>query len=229
MNKLEEYRQKIDALDDKIAEAYDGRMALSKLIGIEKNNIGKHIGDPAREKNILNRLAKAVDPGIRVYLKQLYAAVFDTSRAYQSRFSNVTSDITEKLSAALREKPDFPESATVACQGVEGSYSYLATERLFPLSDITYFKSFEAVFNAVESGLCEYGMLPIENSSVGSVDAVYDLMKRHKFYIVKSIRLRVEHSLLAPKGVKLSDIKEVFSHNQALSQCGGYLAKLKGV
>jgi chorismate mutase/prephenate dehydratase len=106
-----------------------------------------------------------------------------------------------------------------------GAYSGIAAEKLFELADVTYFKNFDAVFQAVEKGFCKYGVLPIENSSAGSVNQVYDLMKEHKFYIVRSVRLSVSHNLIAKKDVKKEDIKEIYSHEQALSQCKKYLEK----
>ncbi|MDR0855339.1 MAG: prephenate dehydratase, partial [Christensenellaceae bacterium] len=78
-----------------------------------------------------------------------------------------------------------------------------------------------------QKGLCTYGVLPLENSTAGSVNAVYDLMKKYNFRIVKSLRLPVKHCLLVNKGAKLSDIKEITSHEQALSQCAEYLKKFK--
>lgn len=92
-----------------------------------------------------------------------------------------------------------------------------------------YFNSFEGVFNAVEKGLCQYGILPIENSSYGSVGAVYDLMQNYNFHIAKGIRLRISHNLMAKPGTALSDVKEIFSHEQALGQCGDFLKELKDV
>ena len=86
-----------------------------------------------------------------------------------------------------------------------------------------YFRTFDGVFQAVESGLCEYGVLPIENSSYGSVTQVYDLMVGHNFHIVKDYKLRISHKLLANHGAKLEDIREVYSHNQAIGQCSRFL------
>ena len=88
---------------------------------------------------------------------------------------------------------------------------------------ILYFRHFDGVFQAVQSGMCQYGVLPIENSSYGSVAQVYDLMRNHKFHIVRSIKLCVRHALLAKHGVALEDVKEIFSHEQALGQCSAYL------
>lgn len=92
-----------------------------------------------------------------------------------------------------------------------------------------YFSNFDAVFSAVEKGFCRYGVVPLENSTAGSVNTVYDLMTKHKFSIVRSIRLKVEHNLLAKPGTQISDIKEIYSHQQAISQCAGFLQSLKNV
>jgi chorismate mutase/prephenate dehydratase len=86
-----------------------------------------------------------------------------------------------------------------------------------------YFSSFESVFNAVEKGLCKYGILPIENSSYGSVNEVYDLMKKYSFYTIRSSKLKINHALLANEGASLSDIKEVYTHEQALGQCSDFI------
>jgi chorismate mutase/prephenate dehydratase len=86
-----------------------------------------------------------------------------------------------------------------------------------------YSRTFDGVFQSVESGLCRYGVLPIENSSYGSVTQVYDLMRDHKFYIVRDYKLQISHRLLAKSGTKLEDIREVFSHNQAIGQCSRFL------
>jgi chorismate mutase/prephenate dehydratase len=92
-----------------------------------------------------------------------------------------------------------------------------------------YFKRFEGVLQAVDSGLCRYGVLPIENSSYGSVTEVYDLMRKYRFSIVRSVRLKIDHRLLAKPGAKLEDIKEVISHEQAIGQCSEFLKTLKNV
>jgi chorismate mutase/prephenate dehydratase len=114
----------------------------------------------------------------------------------------------------------------VACQGVEGAYSQIACEKIFKSPFIMYFKNFEGVFSAIEQGMCQYGILPIENSTAGSVNKVYDLMIRHNFSIVRTFRLKVDHNLLVNPGTKLSDIKEIYSHQQAISQCASFLATL---
>ncbi len=223
---LEELRKKIDTLDDEIAKLYLERQSVVKEIGEEKARNRTAVADPSREKRIIARVAKSADDEQKIYLKRVFETIMETSRAYQRRLVAPVSPLADELRRVLMEgKKYFPVSSTVACQGVEGSYSSIAADKLFEIADITYFRNFEGVFQAVEKGLCDYGVLPIENSAVGSVNAVYDLMKKHRFYIVRSIKLKVCHHLLAKKGVKISDIKEIFSHEQAIGQCAEYLQK----
>ena len=117
----------------------------------------------------------------------------------------------------------------MACQGVEGAYSQLAADRLFKRATISFFDSFEGVFHAVDEGACHYGVLPVENSTAGTVHQVYDLMERHQFCIVRSLRLKVDHQLLAIPGATLDGIRDIYSHQQAISQCRGFLESLPNV
>lgn len=224
---IEELRKKIDELDDKIAGLYLERQRTVREIGEEKARTHAAVLDPAREKKIIARVTKQADDEQKIYLKRVFETILETSRAYQRRLVAPVTPLSDNLRRVLMEgKKYFPVSSTVACQGVEGSYSSIAADKLFEIADITFFRNFEGVFQAVEKGLCDYGVLPIENSAVGSVNAVYDLMKKHRFYIVRSIKLKVCHHLLAKKGVALSDIREVYSHEQAIGQCSAYLQKL---
>ena len=226
MNLLE-IRDKIDAIDDKIIELYKERMALSKEVGVIKAQTEKAVHDGKREKEIVYRLSQKCPEEIRLYVKELYDAIFYASKAYQSKFVINSSPVKLELDKIIANPlKEFPVDGTVACQGVYGANSTKATEKIFPISDITYFKTFEGVFNAVEKGLCEYGVLPIENSTAGSVSEVYDLMKKYDFYIVKSVKIQIDHCLAVKNGAELKDIQKVISHPQALSQCAEYIKKL---
>ena len=160
----------------------------------------------------------------------LYSLIFELSRSCQSRLLGTKSELTEQIETALQETPPlFPGNAIVACQGVEGSYQQLACERLFKLPNIFYFASFGAVFSAIEKGLCRYGVIPVENSTAGSVNAVYDLMMKHNFRIVRSVRLKIDHNLLVKPGVRLEDVREIYSHEQAINQCAAFLQQHPGI
>jgi chorismate mutase/prephenate dehydratase len=135
-----------------------------------------------------------------------------------------------RITNAIEHTPKlFPQNAVIACQGIEGAYSQLACEKLFNLPSIMYCNTFDSVFAAIDSGLCRYGVLPLENSTAGSINRIYDLMMKYHFSIVRSVRLKVDHNLLAKKGASLKEIKEIFSHEQAITQCAGFLKTLSGV
>ena len=227
---LQDYRRELDGLDEELLKLFSRRMEISAAIGAYKKEQGLPVYDPARERQILLKMAERSPKGMGDYAVALYALIFELSRASQNRLMGTESALTRRIQKAIAETPPlFPHSATVACQGVEGAYAQLACDKLFKLPDLFYCKSFEAVFSAIESGLCQYGVVPVENSTAGSVNAVYDLMMKHNFRIVRSVRLKVDHNLLAKPGTKLADIREIYSHQQAISQCSGFLQGLKGV
>ena len=222
-----ELRSKIDLIDKELARLYQERMDVVADVAAFKKASNKPVLDPARERSKLAEVASMVRPELRDSIQRLYSMMFELSRNYQKSLNQADSPLHAEVQHAIESTPQlFPVSAAVACQGVEGAYSQIACERLFKRPQIMYFKTFESVFSAIESGFCRYGMLPIENSSAGSVKQVYDLMMKHNFKIVRSVRLKVDHTLLAKKGTKITDITEVFSHEQAISQCAGYLEKL---
>ena len=156
--------------------------------------------------------------------------IFELSRSYQSKQNAKTSPLYKTITDSIENTQKlFPQAPMVACQGVEGAYSQIACERIFKSPMILYFKNFDGVFNAIEQGLCQYGILPIENSTAGSVKKVYDLMIHHNFSIVRTFRMKVDHNLIANPGAKLSDIKEIYTHEQAINQCTEFLKTLPGV
>lgn len=227
---VKELRQNIDAIDDQIATLYVKRMEIAKQIGEYKVENKLCIGDASRERSIINRVTKTMPDEVKLYGKQLFESLFDTSKAYQTKFVEIDSKAVAEIKKALSEGTKaFPTSACVACQGVAGAYSQIATDRMFPIADILYFKDWNSVFRAVEKGLCEFGVLPVENSNAGSVNAVYDLMRKHNFYIVKSIKLRIQHYLLAKSGTEITGIKEIYTHEQAVAQCSDFIKGLGDV
>lgn len=227
---LQEARNSISRIDEELTSLFVKRMELSREIAAYKKDNHMAVFDRSREREVVNHVCDLAGKDFESYIRVLYGTLLDVSRSYQRQLIGASSSLKERVQEAIRNTdPVFPSRAVVACQGVEGAYSQNACDKLFSLPNIMYFNSFSGVFQAVESGLCRYGILPIENSTAGSVNEVYDLMKKHNFYIVRSIKLRIDHNLLAKKGTKLSDIKEIYSHQQALDQCSEFLKGLKGV
>ena len=229
-NELEQLRGQIDQIDDKIIALFKERMQVSDKIALVKKEYDMPTLAPGRERAVMARGAEEAGEEFADYTESLFRTIMAASRSYQNIRSGKKSAVYESVKEALENTPQlFPQRAMVACQGIEGAYSQIACDSIFKSPSIMYFKSFDNVFKAVESGMCQYGILPIENSTAGSVNTIYDLMLRHNFSIVRSARLKVSHNLLAKYGTKLSDVKEIFSHEQAINQCASFLAGMKGV
>lgn len=227
---LKDLREEIDQIDHDLVQLFCQRMDVSARIADVKKQGGLPILAPAREREKLQEVAKQAGPDMDNYTRVLYSMLFELSRSYQSKRNGQISPLYGQITRAIESTPKlFPQAPMVACQGVEGAYSQIACEKIFKSPFIMYFKNFEAVFSAIDQGMCQYGILPIENSTAGSVKKVYDLMIQHNFSIVRTFRLKVDHNLLVNSGTKLEDIKEVYSHEQAISQCQDFLQSLPGV
>lgn len=224
---LEELRGEVDRIDRRMVELFKTRMEVCAQVAEYKRAHNLPVLAAGRERALLNKVADQAGEELADYTQTVYSAILAASRSYQSTRLGLNSQVYESMRQAMENTPNlFPQRPVVACQGIEGAYSQIACDHLFKAPNIKFFQSFDNVFQAVESGECQYGILPIENSTAGSVNAVYDLMIRHNFSIVRSARLKISHNLLARHGAKRSDIREVYSHEQAISQCAGYLAKL---
>ena len=227
---IKELRGQIDAIDDELVQLFCRRMEVSEQIAQYKRENKLPILVPAREREKLQDVSGKAGTDMANYTRVLYSMIFELSRSYQSKCNLASSALHQQIETSIENTPKlFPQTPMVACQGVEGAYSQIACEKIFKSPMIMYFKNFEGVFTAIEQGLCQYGILPIENSTAGSVKKVYDLMIRHNFSIVRTFRLKVDHNLLAKPGTRLEDIKVIYSHEQAINQCADFLSGLKGV
>ena len=210
LNKL---REEINETDEEIVALFKKRMNVAASVAEYKKEHGLPVLDAARERLLLERISQMAGDELGGYARTLYHTMMDVSKAYQQTRLHPTSDMYDQISDALNTTPKlFPDRARVACQGVEGAYSQIAAEKLFELPTINYYPTFESVFTAIERGECRYGVLPIENSTAGSVKKVYELMLNHNFHIVRSVRLKVDHNLICKRGVKIGDVREIVSH-----------------
>ena len=227
---LKDLRSQIDEIDDELVKLFGQRMEVAARIAEYKKENTLPIFVPAREREKLKDVAEKAGPEMANYTRVLYSMLFELSRSYQNKKNDVISPLYQQITQAIENTPKlFPQAPMVACQGIEGAYSQIACERIFKNPFIMYFKNFESIFNAIDQGLCQYGILPLENSTAGSVKKVYDLMIQHNFSIVRTFRLKIDHNLLVKPGVKLSEIKEIYSHEQAINQCSEFLHSLTGV
>ena len=226
---LSEIREKIDAVDDQLLDLFLQRMDLSEEVAAYKNEHHLPILNKERERAILAKVTEKSGERER-YAYHLFSTLFELARSRQAELISAPTKVEAQVRASLEAGTSvFPQTGLVACQGVEGANSQVACDRLLPRGNIVYVKTFQAVVSAVESGLCKFGVLPIENSSNGSVRAVYELLQDHNLTIVRSTRLCIRHELLALPGVKPDDITEIYSHEQAIGQCSKFLNSLSGV
>lgn len=227
MRELSQIRKQIDRIDQDISKLFLERIDVSGDVAEYKRATGKPIYDPTRERANIAAASQRVPPEYANYAAVIQSVLMEASRDAQHRALGQTSATSGQIEAALAASPAvFPRTAHVACQGVEGAYQQIACDRMFRHPVIDYSPAFEGVFAAVEKGEAEFGVLPIENSTAGSVNHVYDLMMRHNFSIVRSCRLKIDHNLLVRPGTCKQDVRIVYSHQQAISQCADYLASI---
>ena len=227
---LDQLREQIDEIDDSLVSLFCQRMKVAEQIAGYKQSHHMPVYVPGREREKLMDVAQKAGPEMANYTRVLYSMLFELSRSHQSKISHKQTPLHRRIVQAIEQTPKlFPQAPCVACQGVEGAFSQIACEKIFKFPFIMYFKNFESVFSAIENGLCQYGVLPLENSTAGSVKQVYDLMIRRNFSIVRTFRLKVDHSLLVKPGTTLDQVREIYSHEQALGQCSNFLAGLPNV
>lgn len=226
---LSEIREKINAVDEELLRLFLERMSLSEDVAAEKSRQGLPISNRQREREILARVTAESGDKER-YAYHLFTTLFHLSRARQAELTGAPTQVAAQVRSSLSAGDQvFPQTGLVACQGMEGANAQEACDKLLPRGNIVYVKSFDAVVAAVESGLCKFGVLPIENSSNGSVRAVYELLQHKHLSVVRSTRLCIRHELLGLPGAKLNDLTEIHSHPQAIGQCSRFLNGLSGV
>lgn len=220
-NSLKEIRKTIDRLDQTIIDALGERQRIVRDVLAEKLENSKEIRDPGREEKMMESIRKkATDAGMDPYfLEQLFREVISHSVRYQ----------THALVDHQNKKTN-QTSIRVAYQGTDGAFSHQVAMRHFKqrYDEVVCigFTRFDQAAEAVEKGDADVAMLPIENTTAGSINDTYDLLAEKELYIIGEEILRVIHCLMAPKKVELENIRRVLSHPQAIAQCSHFLAKM---
>jgi chorismate mutase/prephenate dehydratase len=212
---LSRLRDRIDAVDRQIIALLAERQQIVVEVAMAKLDAASPFRDREREERLLLRLrehatAAGLDPH---QIERLYRVVMDMSVAHQE--------------AAVRNRPDAP--LRVAYQGVEGAYSHLSAQRRYGGRSggalLSGFESFRAAADAVLHGDADLALLPIENTTAGSINEVYDLLAGGKLHITGEVVSAIEHCLLALPSVRLDELRVVISHPQALAQCHDFFAQ----
>lgn len=222
---LEEIRLRLNELDDQLLSLLSERRKLSIEVAKSKVETSKPVRDAAREQQLLVKLIHAGKDKYQLdaqYITKLFHTIIEDSVLLQQAY-------LQNLANPQSRKP----LARVAFLGSKGSYSHLATREYFSRKNTELIElncdQFKEVTRTVESGHADYGVLPIENTSSGSINEVYDLLQHTTLYIVGEITQPIEHCLVATKDLRLEDLKVLYSHPQPHQQCSEFLGRLKGV
>ena len=223
MERLLELREQLDVIDKEIVELYEKRMDICAEVGEFKIQTGKKVFDKQRELEKLATVsANASNDLYKKGITELYELLMSVSRKLQYQM------LSKK--GALGRLPFIgidsleAEKSRIVFQGTEGAYSQAAMEKYFGKNiNSFHVQTFRDAMEAIEEGSADYAVLPIENSSAGAVNEVYDLLMEFENYIVGEVFLPIEHTLAGLPGTKLSDIERVYSHPQALMQCARFL------
>lgn len=223
MRDLLEIREELDDIDKEIMRLYEERMKLCTEVAEYKINTGKKVFDKEREDAKLEALGNLASNDFNRHgVQELFAQIMAASRKLQYQMLT-DKGVKGRLPFAEIESLD-KEHSRVVFQGVEGAYSQAAMKAFFG-EQVNAFpvEQWRDAMQMISEGMADYAVLPIENSTAGFVSEMYDLLMKYDHYIVGEQIIRIDHKLLGVPGAKLSDIKRVYSHEQALMQCEEYL------
>ena len=219
MRNIEDLRKSIDEIDKALVKLFEARMDVVKEVADYKKLTKTPLVDAQRESELIQKNIELLNnKSYAPFLSAFYKDMMAYSRNYQRQILHVDSKDND---------PDF-DNKKVAFQGVPGSFSYEALHKFFNKDpQAVAVESFEGVFQKVERGQVDFGILPIDNSSTGGIHEVYDLLKAYELYIVGEYNLRIHHCLLAQKNASIDDIEKVYSHEQGFKQCIKFLKSYK--
>lgn len=218
---LNNIRKNIDSIDDKILGLFLERMKLCGDVAEYKRANNMPVFQGKRETEILNRIKSLTgDTSLENGTCALFSSIIEISKILQNR------QLLSESPEIKYDIPDFENAAKIGCQGTSGANSETASRMIFGDSvKPVFFRSFEDVFKAVQNGDVQYGVLPVVNSTAGSVISTYDLMSKYDVYIVKEVDVEINHCLCTRENVPMDSIEKVYSHPQALAQCSSFLSE----
>ena len=221
---LLELRDKLDVIDAEIVELYEKRMDICKQVGEYKIETGKKVFDRVREQEKLAKVKSLTHNEFNSHgIEELFEQIMSMSRKLQ--YQLLAAHGSEGKLPFIGVEALETQKARVVFQGAEGAYSQAAMMKYFG-DEINSFHvdTFRDAMSAIDEGSADFAVLPIENSTAGIVNEIYDLLVEFENYIVAEQVIPIEHCLLGVTGTKIEDIKTVYSHPQSLMQSAKYLA-----
>ena len=225
---LTDVRREIDRIDSEMIDLLCCRLDCSVAVADYKQEHGLPVLNAAREREVLARVAAASDArdamghGYGRANELVYETVMEVSRAIQHRRLGAGESLRACIANAQRSLLS-PDRARVMCQGARGAFSHEAAKMLFDGCEPQFTDTWENVIDAVKHGRVDYGLLPVENSSTGSVHEVFDLIMANRCHIAAAVDVPVRHNVLTVPDATLSEVRTVVSHPQALAQCRAWI------
>lgn len=218
---LNELRNNIDCIDSQILDLFEKRMELCKNVAIYKKENNLPVFQKEREAKIIEKIRdKTKNPDLKDGASALFTSIMDISKYLQQQ-----EIMKDEENIPFKSVQNLDDAKKIGCQGTSGANSETAALMIFKDKPVTFYQTFEDVFKAVENGEIDYGIIPVQNSTAGSVTPAYDLMKKYNFHIVRSVCVEITNCLAVKKDINIKDIERVYSHPQALSQCSDFLEK----
>ncbi|MGN1198598.1 MAG: prephenate dehydratase [Acetatifactor sp.] len=221
---LLELRDKIDIIDSQIVSLYEQRMDICRQVAEYKISTGKKVFDKQREAEKLAKVKSLTQNDFNKHgIEELFEQIMSMSRKLQYRLLAENGSLGKLPFIGVDELE--ADSARVVFQGAEGSYSQAAMAKYFgDRIHSFHVDSFRDAMSAIDEGSADFAVLPIENSTAGIVNEIYDLLQEYENYIVGEQIMKIEHCLLGVPGARVSDIKTVYSHPQSLMQSAKFLS-----
>lgn len=226
---LEESRNEIDRIDKEMFSLFEERMRVAE--NIARIKIEKHLPilNSSREDDVLEKASNSVSSEYSQYAKEFSAYVMNLSKARQKEIHSLLVKNSDDYSKNLLSSKQEIKKPIVAVQGVRGSYASIAAKKMYENCTLKFVDNFADVMKAITADECDYGVLPVENSTAGSVIDVYDLLINYKLNIVKAYKLPISHCLLGVHGTTIETIKEVYTHPHAFPQCKPFFKENKEI
>ena len=222
---LSQLRQQIDTIDRQIVNLYEERMDVSRQVAEYKIETGKKVFDKQREQEKIAGVKALTHHDFNSHgVEELFEQIMSMSRKLQ--YQLLAAHGSEGRLPFIGVEELETDCARVVYQGAEGSYSQAAMRRFFGENvNAFHVETFRDAMSAIDEGSADFAVLPIENSTAGIVNEIYDLLVEFENYIVGEQVIPIEHCLLALPGTKMEEIKRVYSHPQSLMQSARYLAE----
>jgi len=215
---LDNLRTEIDKIDKQLKELFEQRMKIAEKVAEFKAQSGDKILKPERERQVIQQLTEGMDLDVKLEFTSFIKKVMEVSRTHQYR-----KILKLGTSFQLIYTEYEPIIENVCYQGLPSSYSEIAAIHMFKNSKKYSVKTFDDVFLEINIGNADIGIVPLENTTAGTINEVYDLLIKHNLYINYSYIIKVDHCLAGIKGASIESIKEVHSHTQAISQSQEFL------